>query len=83
MSAVALSASEVVAALTEIAPEADPDAIDHETPIRDQLDIDSLDFLDFVAALSERAGIDIPERDYAALATVESCVAYLGRQSGG
>lgn len=83
MSTTALSASEVIAALTEVAPEADPDAIDRETPIRDQLDIDSLDFLDFVAALSERAGIDIPERDYAELATVDSCVAYLGRQSGG
>ncbi len=83
MSAVALSASEVLAALTEVAPEADPDAIDHEAPIRDQLDIDSLDFLDFAAALSERAGFEIPERDYAALATVDSCVAYLGRQSGG
>lgn len=83
MSGDPLSADQVIVALTEVAPEADPDALDREAPIRDQLDIDSLDFLDFVAALSERAGTDIPERDYAELATVDACVAYLGRRSAG
>lgn len=70
---------EVIAALAEVAPEADPEALDAQAPIRDQLDIDSLDFLDFVVALSERTGIDVPESDYAELATIDSSVEYLRR----
>ena len=48
-------------------------------PLRDQLDIDSMDFLNFVIAVNERTGIDIPESDYGALATLNGCVAYLAR----
>jgi acyl carrier protein len=69
----------VIDALAEVAPELDPAALDPEAPIRDQLDVDSLDFLDFVAALSEIHGTDIPESDYAELSTVDSCAAYLAK----
>ena len=67
----------MLGALTDVAPEADPKAIDRKRPIRDQLDIDSMDFLNFVVALHETLGVDVPERDYAKLATLESSVEYL------
>ena len=67
----------VLTSLGEVAPEADPAGLDSTAPISDQLEIDSMDFLDFVVALSERTGVEVPERDYAALSTVDACVAYL------
>ena len=48
-------------------------------PLRDQLDIDSMDFLNFVIAMNERTGIEIPESDYGELATLTGCVTYLAR----
>jgi acyl carrier protein len=71
----------VRAALVSVAPEADPAAIARTEPIRDQLDIDSMDFLRFVVALHHDLGVDVPERDYAKLATLESCVDYLEERS--
>lgn len=67
----------VLEALSEVAPEADAGAIDPDESLQEQLDIDSLDFLNFVMALSERTGVEIPERDYPKVATVSGCVAYL------
>jgi acyl carrier protein len=67
----------LLAAITAVAPEADPSAIDRTRPIRDQLDIDSMDFLKIVVALHETLGVDVPERDYPKLATLDSSVAYL------
>ena len=69
----------VLAALAEIAPEADPGTIDGDVPLRDQLDIDSMDFLNFAIGLNERTGIEIPEQDYPALGTLDGCVDYLAR----
>jgi len=63
--------------LTELAPEADPARIDATESLQEQLDLDSMDFLNFVVGLSERVGIDIPEADYRRLATLDGCVAYL------
>jgi len=70
---------EVLKLLAEVAPELDEATLDRKRPFRDQLDVDSIDFLRFVVALSKRAGFDIPERDYARLTTVESCAAYLAQ----
>ncbi len=67
----------VVAAITSVAPETDASAIDRARPIRDQLDIDSMDFLKIVVALHDALGVDVPERDYAKLTTLDACVAYL------
>lgn len=67
----------VLEQLGNIAPEADLSAIDPEAPLRDELDIDSMDFLNFVIALHERLKIDIPEVDYPRLATIEGAVGYL------
>ena len=67
----------VLRALGDIAPEADPDEIDPKLPLRDQLDIDSMDFLNFVIALDAALGVPIPESDYPKLATLDGCVEYL------
>jgi len=68
----------VLLALGRIAPEADLSALNPTGDIREQLDIDSVDFLNFVLAIHERLGIDIPEADYGKLRTLDSCSAYLG-----
>ena len=69
----------VLRVLGEIAPEADLAALRQDVPLRDQLDIDSMDFLNFAIAVNERTGLEIPERDYPALGTLNGCVDYLAR----
>jgi acyl carrier protein len=64
-------------ALGAIAPEADLSALDTNQSLRDQLDLDSMDFLNFVVGLHNALGVDVPEHDYAKLASYESCVKYL------
>jgi len=66
--------------LGEIAPEADLAALNPDVSFRDQLDIDSIDFLNFVVALHKRFQIDVPESDYPELVTIEGCVQYLQRK---
>ena len=66
-------------ALGDLAPEADLGRLDPEAELQEVLDLDSMDFLDFVAALHEATGVDIPERDYPEVATLAGCVAYLAR----
>lgn len=72
---------EVLRALARVAPEAEPAAIRGDVAFRDQLDLDSMDFLNFVTALHERLGVAIPEADYPRLATLDAAVAYLLAQS--
>lgn len=67
-------------ALGAIAPEMDPAMIAPERPLREQIDIDSFDFLNFIIRLHETLGIDIPEKDYAELLTLNSAVEYLMRR---
>ena len=67
----------VIRALTEVAPEIDPAAIDPQAVLTEQLDIDSMDFLNVVVAVHEQTGIEIPERDYPKLSTLDGAVAYL------
>jgi acyl carrier protein len=71
----------VLALLTEVAPDVDPAAVRPELPFRDQFDFDSMDFLNFATALHRHFGVDIPERDYRELTSLDSCVAYLRRKS--
>lgn len=68
--------------LGAIAPEVEPATIDPGKPLRDQVDLDSMDWLNVIIRLHEILGIDIPEADYAELATLNSTVAYLARRSG-
>lgn len=72
----------VLRALGNIAPEADLSALKPDVPFRDQLDMDSMDFLNFVIALHEALRVDIPETDYPKLATLNGCVEYLSQRSG-
>ncbi|HXX18299.1 MAG TPA: phosphopantetheine-binding protein [Candidatus Acidoferrum sp.] len=66
-------------ALTQVAPEADPSRIKPNLRIRDQLDIDSMDLLNFVIGLHKEFKIDIPEADYPQLATLDGCIDYLAK----
>lgn len=68
-------------ALGAIAPEIDPAMIAPERPLREQIDIDSFDFLNFIIRLHEILGIEIPEKDYAELLTLNSAVEYLMRRA--
>jgi acyl carrier protein len=63
--------------LSQIAPEADLDALGQDVDIHDELDLDSMDFLNFVIGLEAATGIDVPEREYARLRTLAGCVDYL------
>jgi acyl carrier protein len=65
--------------LSGIAPEADPAGVVGDEDLREALDLDSMDFMNFVVGLHERTGIDIPEADYPRLRTLDGAVAYLGR----
>jgi acyl carrier protein len=67
----------VLGAIHRVAPEADPTALELDVPLREQLDIDSMDFLKFVIELHKVLGVDVPEKDYPKLTTIDSCVDYL------
>ncbi len=67
----------VIQALSDVAPESDPAALDPSAELAEQLDIDSIDFLNVVVSVHEQTGIDVPERDYPKLATLDGAVAYL------
>lgn len=67
----------VVDALCQVAPEADPAKLRPNVGFRQQLDIDSMDFLRFVIALHDKTQLEIPEKDYPKLTTLDGCVAYL------
>jgi acyl carrier protein len=73
----------VIEALASVAPEAANERLADNVLIRDQLDFDSMDHLNFVIALHERFGIDIPERDYPKLATLDACVRYVETKRSG
>jgi acyl carrier protein len=63
--------------LGEIAPEAELGAIKPNVDLRDQLDVDSMDFENFLIGVDEALGVDIPERDYGRLTTIDACISYL------
>jgi acyl carrier protein len=73
----------VLAALGDVAPELDAATLDPKRDLRDQLDLDSMDFLNFVVGLHKALGVDIPEADYRKLGTLEACVAYLAAKVPG
>ena len=68
---------EVLDILTDIAPDDDMSQLDDAVSFRDQLELDSMDFLDIVMELRKRHRIQIPEDDYVNLATMNSTVEYL------
>jgi acyl carrier protein len=78
-----MDASEIrkvaLAELKRIAPELEDVA--PAKPLRDQVDLDSMDWLNFLVALNERLKIDIPETDYQKLGTLDQIVEYLARKA--
>jgi len=68
--------------LGRIAPEADLVQLDPDADLREDLDLDSMDFLNFVTALHERLKLDIPEADYPKLFTLGLAVDYLAEKIG-
>jgi acyl carrier protein len=73
-------AAMVLKALSGIAPEIDPASVRPEAPLRDQVDLDSIDYLNFMIAIHAVSGVDIPEADYAKLNTVNETVEYLAQR---
>jgi acyl carrier protein len=63
--------------ISEIVPDEDLSNLDDSQTIRDQIELDSMDFLDIVLELRKRYKADVPEEDYPKLATINSCVEYL------
>jgi acyl carrier protein len=68
--------------LGSIAPEADFAALRGDDDLRETLDLDSMDFLNFIIALHERTGAEIPEADYPELFTLDGTIAYLKAHAG-
>ena len=69
--------------LGKVAPDADLASLDPADDLREALDVDSLDLLNFVIALHKRLGADIPERDYAQLMRLEPALDYLEARLAG
>ncbi|MBL8420819.1 MAG: acyl carrier protein [Dechloromonas sp.] len=66
--------------LKTLAPEMDADQLVADAPLRKQIDLDSMDWLNVLAAIHERLGVNIPETDYGKLATLDSIVVYLAEK---
>ena len=68
---------EIIDILSEIVPDEDLSHLEDDKPLREQIELDSMDFLDIVMELRKRYRIQIPEDDYVNLATLSSTVKYL------
>jgi acyl carrier protein len=68
----------VLSVLTTIAPEVEADDIRDDALLRDQVDLDSMDWLNFLVGIHKRFQVDIPEADYATLRTLDDVVRYVG-----
>lgn len=67
----------VIDILEDVALDEDLTSIDDNQPLRDQLDLDSMDFLDIVMELKKRHKVEVPQEDYPQLASMQSCMDYL------
>lgn len=67
----------IIEELAKVAPGADPNDLDLDENVREGLDIDSFDHLNFLIGLHERLGVDIPEKDYGKLNTINEILQYL------
>ena len=68
---------QILDALLEIAPELDATSLDRSKSFRDQVELDSVDFLSFVLNLERRLGLHVSEGDYPKLSSLQGCVSYL------
>lgn len=69
----------VIATLQSIAPEVEPGLLRDDQPLRLQVDLDSMDWLNFLIGLNQRLQIEIPESDYGRLVTLNDLLDYLRR----
>jgi acyl carrier protein len=67
----------VVSLLRQIAPEIEPSTLDGTLALRDQVDLDSMDFLNFLVSMNQRLHVDIPESAYEQLRSLDDIVGYL------
>ncbi len=67
----------VIDIISDIAPDEDTSGLDDAKSLREQMDLDSMDFLDIVMELRKRHKVEVPQEDYPQLASLNSCVAYL------
>ena len=67
----------VLAIIEDVALDEDLSTLDDSKALREQLDLDSMDFLDIVMELKKRHKIEVPQEDYPELASMQSCVDYL------
>jgi acyl carrier protein len=72
----------ILRSLGDIAPEADLASLKPHLSLREQLDLDSMDFLNFVIAVHQSVGVEVPESDYPKLATLNGAVTYLAERLG-
>ena len=77
------STADIAALLTEVAPELDAAGIAADADLINELDIDSMDFLEFVVQLAKKYAIEVPESDYPRLATLSSCADYVAERTEG
>ena len=75
--------SKVLDVLGSVVPELEPGTLRADRAIRDELDVDSMDLLNFVIGLSKAFKVDIPEADYRRIATVDQLVSYLAEKVHG
>ena len=77
-----MTTEEIVLAVKDIiatiAPDEELDGLTMDEPLREQIELDSMDFLDIVMELRKRYGVQVPEEDYMELATLAGCADYLG-----
>jgi acyl carrier protein len=71
----------VLQALMDVAPEFDGETLDENASLRDGADLDSMDFLAFVAAIADAIGADIPESDYPELDGIAKAVQYVASRA--
>jgi len=72
---------QILSVLTSIAPEVEADDIRDDVLLRDQVDLDSMDWLNFLIGIHKRLHVDIPESDYASLRTLTDVVRHVQRQA--
>jgi acyl carrier protein len=71
---------QILECIASVAPEAELDALDESADLRDELDLDSMDFLNILMAIARKTGVEVPEQDYAQLDTLNHMTEYLDRR---
>lgn len=75
--------AQLIEVLQSVVPGFEADRLEPDRPLRDQIDLDSMDWINVIAAVQERLHVDIPEADFGKLTTLEAVVAYLGAKRAG